>query len=293
MASNTYQNRQIDRSLARAALRAPLLAVETEQELARAWRDRRDEAALHRLTAAHLRLVIAIAARFRAYGLPMSDLVQEGSIGLMQAAARFDPDRLVRFSTYASWWIRAAIQDFILRNWSIVRTGTTATQKSLFFNLRRMRALIREGGQETLSREGREAIARKLRVPVKEVDLMEGRLAASDRSLNARIGEDGDTEWQDLVPDDRPLPEDQVIVKTDTRRRHEWLEAGLQSLSNREIIIIKQRRLRDDGETLEALGRKLGISKERVRQIEQVALQKLKAALLAKVPDPVGTGLVS
>jgi RNA polymerase sigma-32 factor len=293
MASITAHRSQIDRSLARAAMGAPLLAADIEQELARAWRDRRDEAALHQLTSAHLRLVIAMAARFRAYGLPMSDLVQEGSVGLMQAAARFDPDRQVRFSTYASWWIRAAIQDFILRNWSIVRTGTTAAQKSLFFNLRRMRALIREGGQESLSREGREAIARKLRVPAKEVELMEGRLAAGDRSLNARIGEDGDTEWQDLVPDDRPLPEEQAIAKTDTRRRNEWLEAGLQSLSNREIIIIKERRLRDEGETLEALGVKLGISKERVRQIEQSALKKLKSALLAKVPDPVGTGLVA
>ena len=268
MASITHQSRQIDRTLARAAMSAPLLAVDTEQELARAWRDRHDEAALHQLTSAHLRLVIAIAARFRAYGLPMSDLVQEGSIGLMQAAARFDPDRQVRFSTYSGWWIRAAIQDFILRNWSIVRTGTTATQKSLFFNLRRMRALIHEGSQESLSREGREAIARKLRVPTKEIELMEGRLAASDRSLNARIGEDGDTEWQDLVPDDRPLPEDQVIAKTDTRKRNAWLEAGLQSLSNRELIIIKERRLRDEGETLEALGVKLGISKERVQAVD-------------------------
>jgi RNA polymerase sigma-32 factor len=222
----------------------------------------------------------------------MNDLVQEGSIGLMQAAARFEPEREVRFSTYASWWIRSAIQDFVLRNWSIVRTGTTAAQKSLFFNLRRLRALIHEDGRAALSPEGRAAIAKKLLVPVEEVARMESRIAASDRSLNAPMSEEGDAEWQDLVPDERPLPEAQVMVKSDERRRSQWLEAGLESLSSRELIIIKERRLREEGETLEALGRKLGISKERVRQIEQVALRKLKSALLAKVPDPVGAGLV-
>src|SRR5262249_50283130 len=162
-----------------------------------------------------------------AYGLPMSDLVQEGSIGLMQAAARFEPERQVRFSTYASWWIRSAIQDFILRNWSIVRTGTTAAQKSLFFNLRRLRALIHEDGRESLTQEGREKIAKKLLVPVADVERMEARIAASDRSLNAQMSEEGDTEWQDLLPDDAPLPEEQVISETDTRRRSEWLDEGL------------------------------------------------------------------
>ena len=170
-------------------MKTPLLDAETELALARAWRDEHDEAALHKLTQAYLRLVIAIAARFRAYGLPMSDLVQEGTVGLMQAAARFEPEREVRFSTYASWWIRSSIQDYILRNWSIVRTGTTATQKALFFNLRRLRALIREDGNEHLSQQGREAIAKKLQVPVDEVTKMESRIAASDRSLNAPLSE--------------------------------------------------------------------------------------------------------
>lgn len=289
---SAYQSRQIDRVLVKAAMGAPLLEAEHEMALARAWRDDGDEAALHQLTSAYLRLVIAIAARFRTYGLPMNDLVQEGSIGLMQAAARFDPERQVRFSTYASWWIRSAIQDFVLRNWSIVRTGTTAAQKSLFFNLRRLRALIHEDGRDTLSHEGRAAIAKKLLVPVEEVAKMEARLSASDRSLNAPMSEEGDAEWQDLVPDDRPLPEAQVMHDSDERSRSEWLEAGLSSLSSREFIIIKERRLQEEGETLEALGRKLGISKERVRQIEQAALRKLKAALLDKEPDPVGAGLV-
>jgi RNA polymerase sigma-32 factor len=292
MASINHQSRLIDRSLAKAAMGAPLLEAENERALARAWRDHGDEKALHQLTSAYLRLVIAIAARFRAYGLPMGDLVQEGSIGLMQAAARFEPEREVRFSTYASWWIRSAIQDFILRNWSIVRTGTTAAQKSLFFNLRRLRALIREDGRETLSTEGRAAIAKKLLVSVEDVERMESRIAAGDRSLNAAVGVEGETEWQDLVADDRPLPEEQVMAKTDRHHRDEWLQGALSALSNRELVIIKERRLREEGETLEALGQKLGISKERVRQIEQTALKKLKSALLSSEPDPVGAGLV-
>lgn len=293
MRMSSSHSRQVDRSLAHAAKNAPLLSAEIEHSLAKAWRERGDEAALHQLTSAYLRLVIAIAARFRAYGLPMADLAQEGSIGLMQAAERFDPDREVRFSTYASWWIRAAIQDYVLRNWSIVRTGTTAAQKSLFFNLRRMRALIHEDGRAALSPEGREAIAKKLRVSTAEVEQMESRIAASDRSLNAPVGEDRDTEWQDLVTDDAPRPDELVMKRTDERRRDQWLEAGLKTLSARELTIIKERRLCDECETLEALGLKLGISKERVRQIEQSALKKLKSALLARVPDPVELGLVA
>ena len=292
MAFTQFSDRHVDRALVRAAMKTPLLDAETELDLARAWRERSDQKALHKLTQAYLRLVIAIAARFKAYGLPMSDLVQEGSVGLMQAAARFEPEREVRFSTYASWWIRSAIQDYILRNWSIVRTGTTAAQKALFFNLRRLRALIREDGAEHLSQEGRESIARKLRVTVDEVEKMESRIAASDRSLNAQLSEEGDAEWLDLVADERPLPEAQVMASTDDTKRHEWLDSALSNLSSRELIIIKERRLQDDSETLEALGSKLGISKERVRQIEQVALKKLKAALLDEVHDPVEAGLI-
>jgi len=292
MSYSYRSDRNVDRALVRAAMKTPLLDSQTELALARAWREHGDEEALHKLTAAYLRLVIAIAVRFRAYGLPMSDLVQEGSVGLMQAAARFEPEREVRFSTYASWWIRSAIQDYVLRNWSIVRTGTTAAQKALFFNLRRLRALIRQDGNEHLTQQGREAIARKLRVPVEEVEKMESRIAASDRSLNAQLADDGDAEWQDLIADSRPLPDEQVMTKTDETRRHEWLDTALGNLSSRELIIIKERRLQEEGETLEALGAKLGISKERVRQIEQVALKKLKAALLDEVDDPVEAGLI-
>ncbi|HUD51951.1 RNA polymerase factor sigma-32 [Parvibaculum sp.] len=278
------------------AMTLPLLDPETELELARRWRNKGDEDALHGLTTAYMRLVISIATRFRNYGLPYGDLVQEGNVGLMQAAARFEPDREVRFSTYASWWIRAAIQDYILRNWSIVRTGTTAAHKSLFFNLRRLRALIGNGTRQNLDAADRLFIARKLGVNVADVETMEARLSAGDRSLNAAIaesgGEDITTEWLDLLPCDRPLPEDEVIEHRDQDRRLRWIEEALKSLNARELVIIRERRLQDEPVTLETLGARLGISKERVRQIEHHALKKIKASLLRQVPDPQDAGLI-
>ena len=196
----TAEAQSATRRFVKQAMKAPLLEHDHERELAVAWRDHQDERALHELTTAYMRLVISMAARFRNYGLPMSDLVQEGNIGLMQAAARFEPDREVRFSTYAAWWIRSAIQDYVLRNWSIVRTGTTAAQKSLFFNLRRLRALISDTGEAMMTRENREIIATKLGVSEREVEQMASRLSANDRSLNAPMsdGIDGGGEWQDF-----------------------------------------------------------------------------------------------
>ncbi|HBQ22102.1 MAG TPA: RNA polymerase factor sigma-32, partial [Alphaproteobacteria bacterium] len=210
----------------------------------------------------------------------------EGNIGLMQAAARFEPSREVRFSTYASWWIRAAIQDYVLRNWSIVRTGTTAAQKSLFFNLRRMRALIGDSGQQRLSEEAVGQISEKLNVRKRDVAFMESRLAASDRSLNAQVGEDGDSvEWQDLLADDRSTPDQIAESKIDSDIQSRWIKDALSRLNKREMIIITERKLRDESVTLESLGKRLGISKERVRQIEHQALKKLKNAMLEIVPD--------
>lgn len=269
-----------DRKFLKSAMASPLLELEHERELARKWRDEEDEAALHELTTAYVRLVISRAARFRKYGLPMSDLIQEGNIGLMQAAARFEPEREVRFSTYASWWIRAAIQDYVLRNWSIVRTGTTAAQKSLFFNLRRLRAQIDDMSDANMSAETRTWIATQLGVNERDVDTMNMRLSASDKSLNAPISNDGDAEFQDLLPDDAGSPEDTVMADRDANTRHEWILEAMKTLSPREAIIIEERRLKDDGSTLQSLGDQLGISKERVRQIEQVAMQKLKKALI-------------
>ncbi len=260
----------------RAAMREPLLEREVEFDYARRWREEGDEKALHKLTRAYTRLVISTAGRFRNYGLPMGDLVQEGNVGLMQAAARFEHSRGIRFSTYASWWIRSAMQDYILRNWSIVRTGTTAAQKSLFFNLRRLRARIDGDMGGRLTQEGREFIAEELRVNIGDVESMETRLGASDQSLNAPLADEGDGSWQDFLADTRPTPEDVVTGMRDAETRSQWLNDALTELSEREQTIIRQRRLREDGATLEELGKSLGVSKERVRQLEQRALQKLR-----------------
>jgi RNA polymerase sigma-32 factor len=263
----------------KASMREPLLLRDHEFELARQWREEGNIAALHELVRAYTRLVVATASRFRNYGLPMGDLVQEGNVGLMQAASRFEPDREVRFSTYAAWWIRSAMQDYILRNWSIVRTGTTAAQKSLFFNLRRLRSRIEDLSGRPLTHDGREEIARELNVEIAEVEAMEVRLGAIDQSLNAPVGESGEDDWQDFLSDSRPSPEDVVIGLRDCETRSRWLADALRELSPRERTIIAQRRLREEGATLEELGRALGVSKERVRQLEHRALLKLRASM--------------
>lgn len=269
----------------KASMSQPLLTRDHEFDLARRWRDDGDEKALHELVSAYARLVIATAGRFRNYGLPMGDLVQEGNVGLMQAAARFEADREVRFSTYATWWIRSAMQDFVLRNWSIVRTGTTAAQKALFFNLRRMRAKIEEANGGVLDDVGRAKIADDLGVSMNDLVMMEQRLSAADQSLNAPVSDDGDSEMQSFLADERPSPEDVVIGMRDARTRSRWLKEALDELSPRERKIIAERRLCENGATLEELGHVLGVSKERVRQLEHRALQKLKFSLLKYVGD--------
>ncbi|MGB4106927.1 MAG: RNA polymerase factor sigma-32 [Alphaproteobacteria bacterium] len=270
----------------RASMNAPMLEREHELTLARKWKNKRDERALHELVTSYARLVVSIASRFRNYGLPMGDLIQEGNVGLMQAAERFDPEREVRFSTYASWWIRAAIQDYILRNWSIVRTGTTAAQKSLFFNFRRLRARIENKTErEGLDDAGRRQIAKELNVNVSDVESMEGRLAGNDHSLNATVGEDGDSEWQDFLQDDNPNPEEIVIGMKDAKTRSLWLRKALKGLSDRERTIIEERHLNYETVTLEDLGKTLGISKERVRQLEQRAMDKLRSSMSVYTDD--------
>ena len=268
----------------KASMREPLLSRDHEFDLARSWREDGKEDALHELVRAYTRIVVSTASRFRNYGLPMGDLVQEGNVGLMQAAARFEPDREVRFSTYAAWWIRSAMQDYILRNWSIVRTGTTAAQKSLFFNLRRLRAKIEDASNNgSLTQAGRQKIATELKVEVHEVEAMEMRLSGADQSLNAPISDSGEDDWQDFLADQRPSPEDVVIGMRDSTTRSKWLAEALGELSPRERTIIAQRRLRDDGATLEELGRELGVSKERVRQLEHRAMLKLKESMMRRV----------
>jgi RNA polymerase sigma-32 factor len=266
----------------RSSMQAPLLSRDHEFELARRWREKLDEAALHELILSYTRLVIATAGRFRNYGLPIGDLVQEGNVGLLQAAARFEPERDVRFSTYAAWWIRSAMQDYILRNWSIVRTGTTAAQKTLFFNFRRLRARIEKVSGGEMTPEGRASIAEALDVSLAEVEAMEARLSGADQSLNAPVGEEGEEEWQNNLADTRPGPEEVVIGLRDAATRSRWLNEALSELTQRERTIIDQRRLREEGATLEELGRELGVSKERVRQLEHRALQKLKQSMLRR-----------
>jgi RNA polymerase sigma-32 factor len=285
--SDTVDAQRANRRLIRESMNAPLLSRDHELDLARRWRNHGDERALHELIQSYMRLVISTASRFKNYGLPLGDLVQEGVVGLMQAAARFEPERDVRFSTYAAWWIRSAMQDFILRNWSVVRTGTTAAQKSLFFNLRRLRAKIDDGRYGQLAEEGKAWIAQELDVEVADVEAMEMRLMGGDQSLNAAISPAGEDAWQDFLADDRPSPEEIVGTSHDSRQRSRWLAQSLAELSEREQTIIRERRLREDGRTLEELGVRLGISKERVRQIEHRALQKLKAALMRQIDDPI------
>jgi RNA polymerase sigma-32 factor len=273
-----------DQTLPRQARAAELLDAETEAALARAWRDHRDTAALHRLVTAYMRLAISMAAKFRRYGAPMNDLIQEASLGLMKAAEKFDPDRGVRFSTYAVWWIKASVQDYVMRNWSLVRTGSTAGQKALFFNLRRVQAkLAREAeaaGVHLDPHQLREKVAQEVGVTLAEVQMMEGRLAGMDASLNAPQASDEDgREWIDVLEDDTPQAAEAVELAHDRDRLRGWLAGALGALNPRERHIIAERRLRDEPRTLEQLGVELGLSKERIRQLEAAAYAKLRRHL--------------
>ncbi len=270
-------------TIARHAMTAELLDAETERELARRWRDEGDDEALHRLVTAYLRLAIAMAAKYRRYGASMSDLVQEANIGLLKAASKFDPDRGVRFSTYAVWWIKASIQDFVMRNWSMVRTGSTSSQKSLFFNLRRVRAQIEREGGDLGGHEIRREIAEELGVPLRDVEMMEGRLSGSDFSLNAQqsSGDEG-REWVETLEDEAPRADEMVARQADTATVRGWLTEAFGALNERERVIIAARKLQDTPETLESLGRKFKLSKERIRQLEEQALRKMRTRLEAR-----------
>lgn len=277
------------RKVMNTAMKAELLDADTELRLARAWRDERDEKALHRLVTAYMRLAIAMAAKYRRYGASMNDLVQEASVGLMKAAAKFDPDRGVRFSTYAVWWIKASIQDFVMRNWSMVRTGSTSSQKALFFNMRRVRArLEREMGidfSDGMPMAARIKIAEEIGAPLRDVEMMEARLAGPDFSLNAtQSGEEG-REWMETLEDDADGADVTVAQKRDMNRMTGWLADAMDVLTDREKLIIRERKLVDEPQTLEALGAQLQLSKERVRQLEAQALKKMRGALESRVGD--------
>lgn len=265
-------------------MKAELLDAETERRLAYAWRDDRDVQSLHRLINAYMRLAISMAAKFKRYGAPMNDLIQEAGLGLMKAADKFDPDRGVRFSTYAVWWIKASIQDYVMRNWSMVRTGSTSSQKSLFFNMRRVQAQFereaRVSGVRLDRHQLHQKIATEIGVPLRDVEMMEGRLSGADFSLNAiQSAEDEGREWIDALEDETSQAEELVQERHDRRQLRKWLVSALQALNERERFIITERKLREQPRTLESLGTELGLSKERVRQLEAGAFQKMRKCL--------------
>jgi RNA polymerase sigma-32 factor len=261
----------------------PILAPEEEYMLAKRWREHNDTDAAAKLVNSHLRLVAKIAMGYRGYGLPVSELISEGNIGLMQGVKKFEPDRGFRLATYAMWWIRASIQEFILRSWSLVKMGTTAAQKKLFFNLRRMKNQIDAFEEGDLKPEAVAKIAKDLGVTEDEVVSMNRRMGmGGDTSLNAplRSSEDGEGQWQDFLASDEPL-QDEVLADAEERQvRHELLGKALESLNERERYILTERRLVEDPQTLEDLSQVYGVSRERIRQIEVRAFEKLQAALI-------------
>jgi len=261
----------------------PILAPEEEYMLAKRWREHNDTDAAARLVNSHLRLVAKIAMGYRGYGLPVSELISEGNIGLMQGVKKFEPDRGFRLATYAMWWIRASIQEFILRSWSLVKMGTTAAQKKLFFNLRRMKNQIDAFEEGDLKPEAVAKIATDLGVTEEEVVSMNRRMGhGGDTSLNAplRSSEDGEGQWQDFLVSEAPL-QDEIYANEEERRvRHDLLVEAMDSLNDREKHILTERRLVDEPKTLEDLSQVYGVSRERIRQIEVRAFEKLQAALI-------------
>lgn len=267
------------------AKRYPILTPEREREVAIAWRSAQDRAALDELVGSHLRLVIKIARGFAGYGLPLADLVAEGNIGLMQAANKFEPERGFRFSTYAMWWIRAAIQEYVLRSWSLVRIGTTEAQRKLFFNLRRLKAKLAAFAQGDLAPETVTAIAGELYVPEGDVVEMNRRLAGADASLNARVATDSDSDLLERVPDERPDQETVVGEAEEIHRRHALLGMALEALDPRERAIVMARKLEEKPATFEELSQRFAVSPERIRQIETRAVAKM-ARSVANVSKP-------
>ena len=259
----------------------PILSPEQEYMLAKRFQEHGDTDAAAQLVTSHLRLVAKIAMGYRGYGLPVSELISEGNIGLMQGVKKFEPDRGFRLATYAMWWIRASIQEFILRSWSLVKMGTTAAQKKLFFNLRRMKAKLDAFEDGDLSPEHVAKIATDLGVTEEEVTSMNRRMAmGGDTSLNVPMREDGEGQWQDWLQDDGPLQDEAVAEAQEADVRHDMLVSAMEDLNEREKHILTERRLTDDPKTLEELSQVYGVSRERVRQIEVRAFEKLQKAMM-------------
>jgi RNA polymerase sigma-32 factor len=267
----------------------PLLTPEDEYMYAKAWKEHEDPEAARKLVTSHLRLVAKIAMGYRGYGLPVSEIVSEGNVGLMQAVKRFDPDRGFRLATYAMWWIRAAIQEYGLRSWSMVKMGTTAAQKKLFFNLRKAKSNIGAIEEGDLTPEHTEKLADQLGVTETEVTEMNRRLSGPDASLNAPLRSESESQWQDWLADETADQETRLAEREEMNGRHDLLVHALDDLTERERDIIQARRLQEDPATLEELSQKYGVSRERVRQIEVRAFEKLQKAMKTaalKGPSP-------
>ncbi|MDW3204105.1 MAG: RNA polymerase sigma factor RpoH [Alphaproteobacteria bacterium] len=260
----------------------PMLEPDQEYMLAKRWREHEDRDAAHQLVTSHLRLVAKIAMGYRGYGLPVAELISEGNVGMMQAVKRFDPERGFRLATYAMWWIRAAIQEYILHSWSLVKMGTTAAQKKLFFNLRKIKGRLQALEEGDLAPETVAKIAQELDVPEQDVVSMNRRLAGGDNSLNAPLRADGDGEWQDWLEDDSDSQETVLAESEELSLRREMLAQAMTNLNDRERHILTERRLKDDPKTLEDLSQEYGISRERVRQIEVRAFEKLQRSMRNK-----------
>ncbi|WP_114394459.1 RNA polymerase sigma factor RpoH [Oleisolibacter albus] len=259
----------------------PMLEPDEEYMLAKRWQEHEDSVAAHRLVTSHLRLVAKIAMGYRGYGLPLSELISEGNVGMMQAVKRFDPERGFRLATYAMWWIRAAIQEYILHSWSLVKMGTTAAQKKLFFNLRRLKGQMQAIEDGDLAPETVTKIAQTLEVPEADVVSMNQRLSQPDHSLNAPLRVDGEGEWQDWLVDEQDSQEIRLGEQEEMGKRKALLAQAMKTLNERERHILVERRLRDEPTTLEDLSQQYGISRERVRQIEVRAFEKLQKAIKA------------
>jgi len=266
----------------------PMLEADEEYMLARAFKERGDVEAAHRLVTSHLRLVAKIAMGYRGYGLPVADLISEGNLGMMHAVKKFDPERGFRLATYAMWWIRASIQEYVLRSWSLVKIGTTASQKKLFFNLRRLKGKIGAIDRGDLKPEDVSAIAEELDVAEADVVSMNQRLSGGDRSLNTPLGgegTDGGGEWQDWLEDERPDQEASFAEAEEKSQRHNLMLEAMQGLNPREMRNIEARRLSEPPLTLEELAAEFSVSRERIRQIEVRAFEKLSQAVLARAEE--------
>ena len=265
------------KTFVKKAMSLPLLEEKHELNLANKWKNKNDENALHELIQAHMRLVVSYAVKYKNYGLSLNDLIQEGNIGLMKAAQKFEPDKGFRFSTYASWWIRASIQDFLLKHWSIVRIATTSKQKSLFFSLRRLKQKINGNENGNIDFNTAENIASDLNISTSAVINMDSRITQNDSSLNKKISEDGEDEFLSLLEDENARPDNIIFAKDEIDHKKTMVNSAIDSLDDRETQIINERHLSEDPKTLEYLGKKLKISKERVRQIEKNAMNKMKS----------------